>query len=69
MVKRPNFYLVVALAMTIGSILQIYGTIRYLGRRPDDIVGKVLFITTSVLFVFITCGYFIQWRNAKKNKP
>jgi len=65
MKTKPNFYLFFAIAMTIGSILQIYGTIRYLTRHPDDMVGKVLFITTGIIFVFITCGYYLQWRNAK----
>jgi hypothetical protein len=61
METKTNFFLGVTVAMTIGLMLQIFGTIRYMGRHPDDPVGKVLFITTSVLFVFITCGYYLQW--------
>ncbi|GEM_PF-5645957 len=65
MKKKQNFYLGIAIAMTIGSILQISGTIRYFIRHPDDTAGKIIFITVSVLFVLLTSGSYIQWRNAK----
>ena len=68
MKTKPNFYLCIAMAMTIGSILQITGTIRYFIRHPDDLAGKIIFISVSVLFLLLTSGSFIQWRNAMQNK-
>ncbi len=68
MKTKPNFYLAIAIALTIGSILQITGTIRYFCRHPDDITGKILFTTVAVLFLFLTTGSFIQWRNAKRDQ-
>lgn len=63
---KPNFYLVIAIAMTIGSILQIAGTIRYFIRHPDGSPGKIIFLAATVLFIVLTTGCYIQWRNEKR---
>lgn len=68
MKTKPNFYLGIANAMTVGSILQITGTIRYFTRHHDDSPGRIIFLAATVLFVVLTTGCYIQWRNAKQNQ-
>lgn len=64
--ERPQRNLLFAIAATIACILQLYGTIRYIDRLPDDTVGVVLYIVTCVLFGAVAAGHYVRWAGERK---
>lgn len=65
--NSPKYMLNLAIALTIGCILQIYGTLRYIRRLPEDTFGVVLYITTCVLFGVLAVFYYSRWVETKHN--
>ena len=63
--KRPKYLLGMAIASTIACILQLYGTIRYVRRLPDDTFGIVLYIVTCVLFAVLATVYYMRWARGR----
>ncbi len=64
--KGSRYLLVISIAMTIACILQIYGTIRYVRRLPNDTLGVVLYIITCVLFAILATVNYVRWAQGKK---
>ena len=65
--KGPRYLLVVAIAASIATIAQIYGTLRYVRRLPDDTLGVVLYIVTCVLFGAVATANYFRYLTEKKN--
>jgi len=65
--KGAKYLLTTAIAATIATILQAYGTLRYVRRLPDDTFGVTLYIVTCVLFGVLATVYYIRWAREKKN--
>lgn len=65
---KPQRNLLFAIAATIACILQLYGTIRYINRLPDDTVGVILYIVTCVLFGAVAAGHFVRWSADRKRE-
>jgi drug/metabolite transporter (DMT)-like permease len=63
--KGVNYLLGVAIAATIATILQMYGTLRYVRRLPDDTFGVTLYIVTCVLFAVVATVNYIRWAREK----
>ena len=61
----PKFLLTTAIAMTVACVLQVYGTLRYTRRLPDDTLGAVLYITTCVLFGVLATVYYFRWARTR----
>ena len=67
-VKRGKRYLLVmAIAASIATALQIYGTLRYIRRLPDDTLGVVLYVVVSVLFGAVAAINYCRWAWEKKD--
>jgi hypothetical protein len=56
-----------AIMLAIGTILQLYGTIRYYGRLPEDMIGIGIYTLSTILFAIIAFGFFINWRKEKES--
>lgn len=65
--KGPRYLLVVAIAASIATIMQIYGTLRYVRRLPNDTLGVVLYIVTCVLFGVIATANYFRYAIEKKS--
>jgi hypothetical protein len=65
--KGARYLLVTAIAATVATILQIYGTLRYVRRLPDDTVGIVIYIVTCILFAVVATVNYIRWSREKQN--
>jgi len=57
--------LIGAICFSIGFIFQLYGTIRYIGRLPEDYIGIVIYSATTVFFAIAAIGFFINYRKNK----
>ena len=64
--KGARYLLVLSISMMVACLLQIYGTIRYVRRLPDDTFGVVLYVITSILFAILATVNYIRWTQAKK---
>jgi hypothetical protein len=57
-----------AVLFTIAFILQSIGTVRYVRRLPNDWVGIVLYVTTTVLFAVVALGFYLRWLKEREEK-
>jgi hypothetical protein len=64
--KKSN-WLIGAILFSICTIFQLYGTIRYYGRLPEDLIGIGIYTLSTILFVIVTFGFFINWRKEKES--
>ncbi len=62
-----KYLLTTAIATTVACVLQIYGTLRYTRRLPDDTFGAVLYITTCVLFGVLATVYYFRWARSRED--
>lgn len=63
--EKSKSWLIGAICFTIGFIFQLYGTIRYVGRLPDDYIGIVIYSANTVFFGIAAIGFFINYRRTK----
>jgi len=49
-----------SVCFTVGSALQIFGTVRLAGRLPHDWVGIGIYGATAVLFAICALGFYVQ---------
>lgn len=63
--KESRHALIMAMALTIACILQLYGTLRYVNRLPDDTVGVTLYIVVTILFAILATVHFFRWGKLK----
>ena len=54
--------------LTICFILQLIGSIRYITRMHEDLIGIGLYLTTLVFFGVAAFGFFIIWQKTKHNE-
>jgi len=66
--ENPKSRLVFAISLTIAFVLQVIGTVRYIGRLPDDKVGVTLYVVTAILFAVLAVVHYAQWASAKKRR-
>jgi hypothetical protein len=59
--KLSERYPVLAISLTVACILQIIGTMRYIGRLPDDTFGVVLYIITCILYAVLATVHYFRW--------
>ena len=59
--KKSN-WLIGTILLSICTIFQLYGTIRYYDRLPKDMIGIGIYILSTILFVIVAFGFFINWR-------
>ena len=64
---KKSGWLIGAILISIGTILQLYGTIRYYNRLPDDIIGISLYSLSAILFAIVAIGFFMNWRKEKNS--
>ena len=64
---KKSDWLVGAILISFVTILQLYGTIRYYGRLPDDMIGIGIFSLSTILFAIVSLGFFINWRKEKES--
>jgi hypothetical protein len=64
--ENPKNKLVFAICLTVAFVLQLYGTIRYINRLPDDKVGVTLYVATTALFAVLAVVNYVQWAGMKK---
>jgi len=57
---KSKSWLIGAICFAIGFIFQLYGTIRYVGRLPDDYIGIVIYSATTVFFAIAATGFLIN---------
>jgi len=62
---KPKRSLTLAVAAAIACVLQIIALTRYVRRLPDDWVGIVLYVVTTVAFALAAFGFFFQWKKGK----
>jgi hypothetical protein len=62
---KKSAWLIDAILISIGTIVQLYGTIHYYGRHPDDMVGIGIYSLSTILFTIVALGFFINWRKEK----
>jgi hypothetical protein len=60
-------WLIGAILLTICTIFQLYGTIRYYDRIPDDMIGVGIYSLSTILFGIVAFGFFINWRKEKES--
>ena len=65
--KKKNYSIVFAIIISIAALLQIYGTIRYIKRMPQDTVGIVIYSIVCALFVILALGNYIKWLKTKNS--
>ncbi|HER42897.1 MAG TPA: hypothetical protein ENO08_00360 [Candidatus Eisenbacteria bacterium] len=58
--------LVFAVCLTVASVLQLIGTVRYIGRLPNDKVGVTLYIVTAILFAALAAVHYAGWAAVRK---
>ena len=63
--NKSNTLLFFAVTMTAAVIIQVYGTLRYARRLPDDTVGIVLYSVTSVLLAVLAAVSYVRWARGK----
>ncbi len=66
--RGPRYLLVLAIAATIATVLQMYGALRYIRRLPDDTLGVVLYIAVAVLFGVVATVNYCRWAWEKKKE-
>ena len=66
--NKPKRSLTLAVAATIACVLQIVALTRYVRRLPDDSVGIVLYVVTTVAFALAAFGFFIEWKKEKSRE-
>jgi hypothetical protein len=59
---KTSPWLVGSILFLIAAIVQIYATIRYYGRLPEDYIGIVLYVVNTILFAILSFGFFLQWK-------
>ena len=64
---KKSGWLIGAILMTLGTILQLYGTFRYYDRLPDDMIGIGIYSLSTILFAIVAFGFFINWRKGKED--
>ena len=62
--NRSRELWVPAVLFTVGFALEVIGTVRYVRRLPDDWIGIVLYVTTTVLFAVLAVGFYLRWLRA-----
>jgi len=55
--ENPKSRLVFAISLTIAFVLQVIGTVRYIGR-----------VVTAILFAVLAVVHYAQWASAKKRR-
>ena len=63
--EKSKNWLIGSICFTIGFIFQLYGTIRYYGRLPEDYIGIVIYSATTIFFAIAAFGFFINYRKLK----
>ena len=63
---KKSGWLIGGILISIGTIFQIYGTIRYYGRLPDDMIGIGIYTLSTILFGIVAFGFFINWKKEKE---
>jgi len=64
--RTAKGYLAFAICATVACILGIIGTMRYIGRLPDDTLGVVLYIAASMLYAVLATICYIRWVHNRK---
>ena len=59
---KKSGWLIGTIFLSLGVIFQLYGTIRYYGRLPDDMIGIGIYSLSTILFAIVAFGFFINWR-------
>ena len=59
---KKSSWLMGSILLSICTILQLYSTIRYYGRLPEDMIGIGIFTISTILFAIVAFGFFINWR-------
>jgi hypothetical protein len=59
---KKSSWLIGAILFSICTIFQLYGTINYYGRLPDDMIGIGIYTLSTILFAIVAFGFFINWR-------
>ena len=62
---NPRGALAFAVCLTIAFVLQLIGTVRYIGRLPNDRLGITLYIVTAVLFAVLAVVHYVRWAAGK----
>ena len=63
--EKSKSWLIGTVCFAIGFIFQLYGTIRYIGRLPDDYIGIAIYSATTVFFAIAAIGFFANYRGIK----
>ena len=64
---KKSGWLIGAILISIGTIFQLYGTIRYYDRLPNDVIGIGIYSLSTILFAIVAFGFFINWRKEKED--
>jgi hypothetical protein len=59
---KKSSWLIGAILLSICTIFQLYGTIRYYNRLPEDVIGITIYMLSTILFAIVAFGFFINWR-------
>ena len=59
---KKSSWLIGAIFLSICTIFQLYGTIRYYSRLSEDFIGISIYAISAILFAIVTLGFFINWR-------
>jgi hypothetical protein len=64
---KKSGWLIGAILISFGTIFQLYGTIRYYDRLPDDMIGIGIYSLSTILFAIVAFGFFINWKKEKED--
>lgn len=66
--ENSKILLWVSIAAAFAVILELFGLFWHVNRVPEDTIGTILYIIAIVALIFVSMGFYLQYRQKIKKK-